>query len=145
MKTFCLTVIMVVLNYAATAQVNGCWRDTGLQRGSVTYAQKQFDDQVLLYLNKNEQHLALDTADYVLIVKLSNSISFNRWRSKNCLDQELYEQFDSVFSDMSRYNKVISYLGTCIPNKGLGCYFEKFKLDWGGNHPNELSMFKVIN
>jgi hypothetical protein len=154
MKTFFIVIVMMIFNCTARAQepkMSGCW-DTTAQQGSITYTQKQFDDMVLQILNKAEQHLDLDTADYILIVKLSNSISFNWWRhaiDKKCHEQEneLYERFDSTFglSGVSIVETLDRYLGTDVPNRGLGCHFIKYNLDYGGSFPNETSLFKVIN
>jgi hypothetical protein len=153
MKSFCIAVI-VMFSSTARAQepkMSGCW-DTTVQKGSVAYTQTQFDEMVLQILNKAEQHLDLDTADYILIVKLSNSISFNWWRhviGKKCQEQEneLYNRFDSTFglSGVSIVETLDRYLGTDVPNRGMGCHFIKYNLDFGGSFPNETSLFKVSN
>jgi hypothetical protein len=126
-------------------QSDGCWKKE--QLGTTTLWLKQFDSLVDHYIDKLKNKKILDTADYVMLVKMDNTIGFNRrefskedcWVEKN----KLYLQFDSLV--FRSFDSLTKYLGTCIPNFGMGCHYSKFFLDWGGAGPNSNSLIRVVN
>jgi hypothetical protein len=128
-------------------QSDGCWRKE--QLGTTTLWLKQFDSLVDLYIRKGNNSEKLDTADYVMIVKMDNTLSINRIgpQKENCWPEKnkLYMQFDSLAFGRKFFDSLTKYLGTCIPNFGMGCHYSKFNLDWGGGGPNSNSLIRVIN
>lgn len=147
MKKYFVILLLLLPTARSFSQADGCWR--AIQAGNTSLTQHKFDSLVTSYINKSQKKQKLDTADYILLVKISNSIFFNRYGSlkDGCWPEKkkLYQQFSALFGGKSLFDNLTRYLGVCIPNHGMGCYYSRFNLDWGGASPNENSLIRVTN
>ena len=141
-----IIVFLLLLNLNAWCQSNtNCWSKG--QTGNTVMELKKFDSLVTHYTRLLQQHKKMDTADYIIVIKLNNTIIFNRKGSsqKGCWPEsnESYNKLLDAMSGRLFFDNLTKYLGLCIPNRGMGCYFQKYDLDYGGGGPNDNSMIQV--
>jgi hypothetical protein len=140
-----ISLAFIIFSATCFAQTNNyaCWRSS--QRGSITLTVGHFDTLINIFSKRLAEHDSITNFDYVVIVKLSNTLFVNRENAKDCWPEKntAYKKFSELCNGKYFFDQLTKHLGTCIPNKGMGCYFERFKLHWGGSVPDEKSIFQV--
>lgn len=103
---------------------------------SETISRKDFDIYIERYINfiENESQLTID--DYILMIKLKNSIAFSNIKNIN------YKNYEMLF-----YNKMLLKIIDeleCGLSVGMGYYCPKYTIFIAGK-PDSKSRFRIID
>jgi hypothetical protein len=84
---------------------------------------------------------AISDADHINIMMCLNTIAFNLYDHKNKLNIR-YKELETV-ADQKEYSRnIIKVYPKWVPNRGLGYYFPKLKMELDGT-PMPYAMFEV--
>lgn len=148
MRYFQFILIFSLITTDVFSQASECWDKK--QRGNTEMSQKQFDSLVVVYIKKlNSDDIAMLKMDYVMVVKLDNTIFFNRSEQaiSKCESKkdQLYVQLSAICRRDSFFDAVNKSLGPNRETKNGNYHFSKYNLDWAGSSPNENSLIRIKN
>jgi hypothetical protein len=84
--------------------------------------------------------------EHVSIMYCLNTIGMTRMmRTTNGLDEvKLYENLEKLSEQKDYVQQLMKIYPDWIPNRGMGCYFRKLKMELGGT-PSADSYYKIKN